>query len=166
LRRLDPARSTIGPLTAIAAPYRLELTGAFAAAAAMWAELDSPYERALALIDSGDPDLCREGLDTLDRLGADAVAAKRRRDLRAAGMIIVPARRRSTTRHNPAGLTAREVDVLRLLYDGLTNGELATKLFLSPKTVDHHVSSILSKLGVANRREAARAARDLGVVDP
>jgi DNA-binding CsgD family transcriptional regulator len=169
LRRLDRARSAPVPFTdasiAVAEPYRLELAGAFAAAAATWADLDSPYERALALVESGEPALCREGLDTMDRLGADAAAAKLRRELRAAGMSIVPAPRRAATRNNPSGLTAREIDVVRLLDEGLTNGELATRLFLSRKTVDHHVSAILTKLGVPNRREAVRAARRLGVVD-
>jgi DNA-binding NarL/FixJ family response regulator len=119
----------------------------------------------LALVDSHDPRLCRDGLDVLDRLGAVAVAAKLRRQLRAAGMTVVPGPRRGTTRGNPAGLTAREVDVVRLLDEGLTNGELATRLFLSRKTVDHHVSAILTKLAVTNRRDAVREARRLGVVD-
>jgi DNA-binding CsgD family transcriptional regulator len=156
---------TDGEYADVAEPFQLQLTGAFEAAAASWDRLESPYERGLALIESGDPQLCRAGLDILDRLGADAVAAKLRRDLRAAGMAAVPAPRRATTRTNPAGLTTRELDVVRLLDEGLTNGELADRLFLSRKTVDHHVSAILTKLGVTNRRDAVRAARRLGVVD-
>ncbi len=76
----------------------------------------------------------------------------------------MPARRRTSTLANPRGLTSREVEVLRLLDDGLTNAELAQRLYISAKTVDHHVSAILSKLHVANRRDAARAARELGLV--
>jgi len=70
-------------------------------------------------------------------------------------------RRRATTRANAAGLTARQLEVLALLGDGLTNAELAERLFISPKTADHHVSAILAKLGVRNRRDAADAARRL-----
>ena len=95
----------------------------------------------------------------LDRLGADAVAAKVRQDLRDRGVAAVPARRRAATRANPAGLTTREVEVLRLLADGLTNAELGERLFISAKTVDHHVSAILAKLQVASRRDAAGPAR-------
>jgi DNA-binding NarL/FixJ family response regulator len=76
----------------------------------------------------------------------------------------VPAPRRATTRANPAGLTTREVEVLRLLDDGLTNAELAERLFLSVKTVDHHVSAILAKLDVTKRRDAVRRAREVGIL--
>jgi DNA-binding NarL/FixJ family response regulator len=76
----------------------------------------------------------------------------------------VPARRRATTLRNPAGLTRRQVEVLQRMEDGLTNAELAAQLYLSAKTIDHHVSAILGKLGVANRRDAVRRARDLGVI--
>ena len=71
----------------------------------------------------------------------------------------VAARRRASTRRNPAGLTNRELDVLGLMGDGLTNAELADRLFISPKTVDHHVSAILAKLHVGNRRDAVRRGR-------
>jgi DNA-binding NarL/FixJ family response regulator len=65
---------------------------------------------------------------------------------------------------NPAGLTARQVEVLRLMDHGLTNAELAARLYLSAKTVDHHVSAILAKLQVGNRRDAVRRAREFGIV--
>jgi DNA-binding NarL/FixJ family response regulator len=103
-------------------------------------------------------------LEVLDRLGADAVAGKVRRDLRARGVTGVPARPRAATRTNPAGLTARQVDVLRLVAEGLTNAGIAARLFISEKTADHHVSAILAKLDVRTRREAALAARTLGVL--
>jgi DNA-binding NarL/FixJ family response regulator len=105
----------------------------------------------------------RAGVDLLDRLGADEVAAKVRHDLRQRGITAVPTRRRETTLSNPAGLTAREVEVLGLLGQGLTNAELASRLFISAKTVDHHVSAILSKLGVGSRRNAVSRARELGI---
>ncbi len=74
------------------------------------------------------------------------------------------ARKRSATPANPAGLTARQVEVLHLLHEGLTNTEIADRLFLSVKTVDHHVSAILAKLEVNKRRDAVRKARDLGIL--
>jgi DNA-binding CsgD family transcriptional regulator len=145
-------------------PYRLLLDGDPAGAARGWAELGSPYEQALALVDTGEPAEAFAALELLDRLGADAVAAKVRRDLRGRGVTGVPARPRTTTRTNPANLTARQVDVLRLLAEGLTNAGIAARLFISEKTADHHVSAILAKLDVPTRREAAAAARALGIV--
>jgi DNA-binding CsgD family transcriptional regulator/GTPase SAR1 family protein len=160
LHRLDPSVQTDG----LAAPYELLLDGQFEAAAVELHRLSMPYDAALALVDSGDADLARRGLDVLDRLGAAAVAAKIRRDLRVRGLTVVPARRRSTTLANPAGLTTRQVEVLRLIEEGLTNAELADRLYLSAKTVDHHVSAILTKLGVPGRRDAIRRGRELGIL--
>jgi DNA-binding CsgD family transcriptional regulator len=149
---------------ALATPHRLLLAGDPQRAAAAWDGLSVPYDRALALLDTGATDGAFAALDILDRLGADAVAAKVRHDLRDRGVANVPGRKRAPTRSNPAGLTARQVDVLRLLGEGLTNSELAARLFISPKTADHHVSAILTKLHVRNRREAAAEARRLGLV--
>jgi len=148
----------------LAEPYQFVMDGAFEAAAEEFGRLGTPYDAAMALIDSGEPELARRGLDALDRLGAGAVAAKVRRDLRAAGVAVVPARRRTATLVNPAGLTERQIEVLRLLDGGLTNTELAERLYLSVKTVDHHVSAILSKLAVTKRRDAVKRARELGIV--
>ncbi len=160
LRRLDPSVDTHRAI----GPHRLLLDGAFEAAANEFHQLSMPYEAALALIDSGDAELARRGLDVLDRLGAASVAAKVRRDLRSSGMSVVPARRRSTTLTNPAGLTTRQIDVLRLIDEGLTNPELAQRLYLSVRTVDHHVAAILNKLDVAGRRDAIRRGRELGIL--
>jgi DNA-binding NarL/FixJ family response regulator len=160
LHRLDPGIAADG----VATPYRLLLDGAYEAAADEFHTISTPYQAALALVDSGDAELARRGLDVLDRLGAHAVAAKVRHDLRTAGVAVVPARRRATTLTNPAGLTTRQIDVLRLMGDGLTNTELAERLYLSVKTVDKHVSAILTKLEAANRRDAVRRARELGML--
>lgn len=160
LHRIDSAV----PVLAATEPYAQAADGRHEAAAEAFHQLSAPYDAALALVDSGDPALARRALDVLDRLGADAVAAKVRFDLRAAGAAAVPGPRRASTRANPAGLTARQVEVLRLLGDGLTNAELAERLYLSVKTVDHHVSAILTKLGVTKRRDAVRRARELGIL--
>ena len=151
----SPRRPTVDP-EGVAEPYRLQLTGRFEAAAAMWATLSAPYEQALALVDAGTADSTRAGLDLLDRLGADEVAAKVRQDLRRRGTAVIPSRRREATLANPAGLTTRQVEILGLLADGSTNAEIAERLYISTKTVDHHVSALLSKLQVTSRRDAVR----------
>lgn len=160
LHRIDPTVGADG----VAEPYRLLLDGDYERAAEAFHRLSSPYDAALALVDSGDAGLARRALDILDRLDAAAVAAKVRRTLRERGFPVVPARRRSSTLRNPAGLTARQVEVLQLVDAGLTNAELAERLYLSTKTVDHHVSAILTKLEVTGRRDAVRRARQLGII--
>ena len=83
--------------------------------------------------------------------------------LRELGVHGIPRGPRASTRENPAGLTAREVQVLRLLVQGHTNTELAHRLHVAPKTVEHHVSSILAKLEVRSRTEAVAAALGMGL---
>src|SRR5262249_6179288 len=84
--------------------------------------------------------------------------------LRQLGARRVPRGPRSSTRNNPAGLTRRELDVLELVAAGLQNSEIASRLFLSVKTVETHVAAILKKLGVRSRGEAAVAAVNLGLL--
>jgi DNA-binding NarL/FixJ family response regulator len=102
-----------------------------------------------------------EGLAQLDALGAAPAAAWTRRRLRERGQTQIPRGPQAGTRANPAGLTGRQLEILRLLSMGLTNAEIAARLVLSVRTVDHHVSAVLAKLGVATRAEAAAAARTL-----
>ncbi len=68
-------------------------------------------------------------------------------------------------RARPAGLSRREVEVLRLLADGRTSGEIATHLFISPRTAEHHVQNIYTKIGVSGRAAATRWAIRHEVVD-
>jgi DNA-binding NarL/FixJ family response regulator len=99
----------------------------------------------------------------LQELGARPAAARVARMLRERGVRDVPDGPRATTRSNPAGLTARELEVLTLVAQGLRNGEIAAQLFLSEKTVGHHVSAILRKLDVRTRGQAASEAARLGI---
>lgn len=145
-----------------AAPYALQIQGGWAAAAVEWEALGCPYEAAIALID-GDEAAVRRARESFERLGArpaEAIAAQRLRKLGAQG---IPRGARPSTRANPANLTARELDVLPLLAVGRRNAEIAARLFLSPKTVDHHVGNILAKLGVRSRGDVGAAATRLGI---
>jgi DNA-binding CsgD family transcriptional regulator len=144
-------------------PWALQLAGDWEDAAASWRRLGCPYEAALALFDSDDEDALRTALDELHQLGARAAAAIVARRLRELGARGLPRGPRQTTRENPANLTSRELEVLALVADGLKNAEIAERLFLSPKTIDHHVSAILRKLGARTRGEAVAEAARLGL---
>ena len=149
----------------IAEPYRLMIAGDWRAAASAWQRIGMPYERALALAE-GPEDALREALTILDSLGAGPLAAIVRRRLRERGVRGIPRGPNETTRANPAGLTGKELEVLALIIQGWTNTQLARRLHRSPKTVDHHVSAILEKLGVHSRAEAVAAAFALGIAPP
>jgi DNA-binding CsgD family transcriptional regulator/tetratricopeptide (TPR) repeat protein len=151
------------PPPGAAEPYALQIAGDWRRAAALWQEIGCPYEAALALCDADDADTLRHALDELRRLGAEPAAAIVARRLRERGVRGVPRGPRATTRENPAGLTAREVEVLQLLGEGIRNADIAERLFLSEKTVSHHVSAILRKLGVRTRGQASAKAQRLGI---
>ena len=68
------------------------------------------------------------------------------------------------TRAGPAGLTHRQTEVFALLVKGLSNAQIARRLSISPKTAEHHVSAIMSRLGGSTRREASDAARERGLL--
>jgi DNA-binding CsgD family transcriptional regulator/tetratricopeptide (TPR) repeat protein len=145
--------------------YAAGLRGDWQAAASAWERVGDPYERALELAESGEVAPTLEALAEFDRLGARPAAARTRRQLRALGVTAVPRGPIPTTRNNPSGLTDRQIEILRLLASGLTNAEIAAKLVLSERTVDHHVSAVLQKLDVGSRRQAAHLAVRLGVTE-
>jgi len=147
--------------TDIAQPYALEIARDWQGAARSWNELGCPYERANMLAWYGGEAEQREALAVFERLGAAPAAQGLRRQMRVRGVQGIPRGSRTSTRLDPHGLTKREAEILRLLSEGLRNAAIAKRLFLSTKTVDHHVSAILTKLGVPSRAEAVAMARKL-----
>ena len=144
-------------------PFARMLAGDARGAAASWQERGCRYEAADALGDSTDVADLREALEELADLGARPRAKQITRRLRELGVRDLPRGPRASTRANAARLTARELEVAALLAEGLANSEIAERLVLSPKTVDHHVSAVLAKLSVPNRRQVAKAAAHLGL---
>ncbi len=152
------------PTALLAEPYRLSITGDWAAAAQLWREIGCPYEAALALGGADEEPALRQALDELRDLGARPATAIVARRLRALGVRGVPRGPRPSTQENPAGLTTRELEVLALVAEGLRNAEIAERLIVTRKTVDHHVSAILRKLDAPTRGQAAAAALRLGLL--
>lgn len=126
-------------------------------AAALWEQLGCPFEQALTLFEGSDIDK-RKAITIIHQLGANAIYEKMKQEMRTSGIKNIPRGIRKTTRSNPAFLTERELAVLELLKEGIQNKEIASKLFISPKTVDHHISAILFKLDVNSRAKAVQIA--------
>jgi len=161
LRRTGSNRPPRGEL---AAPYQRLLDGDRAGAARLWTELGCPYEAALALLESADEALLREALWIFIDLGASATVRLTRQKMRRLAIRSIPAGPRTATRKHPLGLTRREREVLELICARYTNAEIAQKLFISVKTVGHHVSAVLAKLDAPTRRAAATRAAKLGLI--
>ena len=143
--------------------YRLQLSGEPELAAELFRAEGAVYDAAIALVGSSNGTSLRAALDELLALGAKPAAAAVTRRLRELGERAMPRGPRASTAENPAGLTNRELEVLPLLAEGLRNAEIAQRLVVAQKTVDHHVSSILRKLGVHTRGQAGAAAGRLGI---
>ncbi|HVL58982.1 MAG TPA: AAA family ATPase [Burkholderiaceae bacterium] len=160
----------VGALDAVPAvaaePFRMQMLGRSAQAALLWQQRGCPYERAAALAEADDEASLRQALEQFEQLGARPAADLVRQRLRAQGVRSVPRGPRASTRANPFGLTAREVQIVELLAMQLTNSQIAARLHRSEKTVDHHVSAVLAKLGVHSREAAVAAARAAAVLPP
>jgi DNA-binding CsgD family transcriptional regulator/tetratricopeptide (TPR) repeat protein len=143
---LGPDADALGPLHgAISHPIET---------ARRLAELGNPYDAALCLLDGEEADI-RAAIDILSRLGAVPAVAKAQVRLRELGVDRIPRGPRPATSANELGLTSRQSEVLALVAEGLTNPQIAARLYLSERTVEHHVSAVLAKLGVASRDGAA-----------
>ena len=147
-----------------AEPYAAQLAGDWGRAAALWSEAGCRYEAALALADADEEEPLRQALEELQRLGARPAASIVMRRLRELGARDIRRGPRPSTSANAAALTAREIDVLRLIAEGLRNAAIGERLFVSPRTVEHHVSAIFAKLDVQSRGEAVVKARQLGLL--
>ena len=148
----------------VAEPYRPVLTGAWAKSARIHADLGRVFDAAMALLEVDEEALLRQALSTFQRLGATASARLVRQRMRELGVRSIPTGARSSTRSHPAGLTQREQEVLDLICARKSNAEIAARLVISVKTVDHHVSAVLAKLGAVTRGAAAVEAERLGLV--
>jgi DNA-binding CsgD family transcriptional regulator/tetratricopeptide (TPR) repeat protein len=149
--------------TPSAAPFAAMSARDWRAAADGFGEAGWPYDRALMLSLLDDEESLVEAIEIARELGAEPLTRRVAGRMRALG-ISVPRGPRGTTRANPAGLTARQVEVLSLLAAGLSNAEIAERLVVSPRTAEHHVAAVLTKLGAATRGEAARRGAELGLV--
>jgi DNA-binding CsgD family transcriptional regulator len=157
--RLDEVPKTM------AEPYAAQIAGDVRRAARLWEERGCQYEQAVALSDSPVEDDLLNALQIVLDLDAKPAIAMVRQKLRQIGSTKILRGPRGSTRANPAGLTNRQLQILKLIADGLTNDEIARRLFISPKTVEHHVSTILSKLNVQSRQEAANFAHEHDLLD-
>jgi predicted ATPase/DNA-binding CsgD family transcriptional regulator len=158
------AGERVEPPDWLAAPFALQIAGDWRASAEAWERLGCPYEQARALAD-GDGAAQATALAIFDQLGARPAAAELRRAMRAGGAAHVPRGPRPATRANRFGLTARQVEILGLLADGLSNGEIAACLSIAPKTAEHHVAAVLAKLEAPTRRAAVALARAERLID-
>ncbi|MGW0758211.1 helix-turn-helix transcriptional regulator [Streptomyces sp. NPDC002814] len=145
-------------------PYAVQAAGDWRRAAALWRAAGCPYEHAAALAESPVPADKLTALAALDTLGAEPLARLIRAELRRLGVRHIPRGPLAVTRGNPAGLTERQVQVMRLLAEGLTNPEIADRLVVSVRTVDNHVRAVLEKLDAPTRRQATARAAELGLL--
>jgi DNA-binding CsgD family transcriptional regulator/tetratricopeptide (TPR) repeat protein len=143
-----------------APPYRAMFERHWLHAAYDFGEVGWTYDRALMLSLLDDEDELVEALEIARGLGAEPLTRRIAGRMRDLGLR-VPQGPREATRANPAGLTARQLEVLALLVEGLTNAEIANRLVVSPRTAEHHVAAVLTKLGATTRRDAARRAAEL-----
>jgi len=160
---LKKARNQELPLQEVYEGYKLDNLKNVHRAATTWQNAGCPYEEGLALFE-GDEDDKRKAISIIHKLGALAVYEKLKFEMRSSGIKSIPRGLRKSTQENPALLTDRELEVLQLLNEGMQNKEIAARLFISAKTVDHHISAILFKLDVNSRTKAVQEAIRLAIL--
>jgi DNA-binding CsgD family transcriptional regulator len=163
LRIIGGPESFPRDLPRLTPPYSLMVAGEWPQAAAAWEALGCPYETALCLLQADDEPSLRRALALFEDLGAYPAASKAIRRLQAIGARNIARGPRKSTRATPGKLTTRELEVFQLLAAGLSNNDIAERLFLSPNTVGHHVSAILAKLGARSRSEAVAIGNRMGL---
>jgi DNA-binding CsgD family transcriptional regulator len=149
----------------IARPFAQQIAGDWQGAAEEWTRRGCPYEQALALTD-GDEEAQLAALKIFEHLGARPALEKLREKMRSEGVRGIPRGPRPAARENPFGLTARELEVLASVGEGLNNNAIAKKLTLSTRTVEHHITSILQKMQVQSRNEAVALAVKENLLSP
>ncbi|MEM9562800.1 MAG: AAA family ATPase [Actinomycetota bacterium] len=164
LRMLMRLGEPVEPFDGCPRPLAAALAGDHRLAAELWAEAGQPYERALELVESTDTPIAFEGLRLLDRAGATRTADLLRQRLRGRGVQGVPRGPRKSADGAVPVLTDRQADVLKLIATGMTNQQIADELFVARRTVDNHVSAILSRLGAEGRHEAVEEAAAQGLL--
>jgi DNA-binding CsgD family transcriptional regulator len=160
---LQKTRKEHLPLTELYEGYDVSTVKKAQHAASIWAKAGNPYARALTLFEGNDDDK-RKAIEIIHHLGATATYEKMKLEMRTSGIKSIPRGARKTTQSNTAFLTIRELDVLQLMKEGMQNKEIAARLFISAKTVDHHISSILFKLNVNSRTKAVKEALSLQII--
>ena len=158
------ARKQQVPFKELTEGYKTNTVANAQKAAAFWRKSGCSYAEALALFDGNEEDK-KNALLIFQQLGASAIAEKIKMEMRAEGIKKIPRGLRESTKTNPAQLTNRELDIIRLLQKAIQNKEIASTLFISPKTVDHHISNIFFKLDVNSRSKAVTEAIRLGIIE-
>jgi len=138
----------------IAEPFLLQINGNWSPAAEIWERLKCPYEHALALSD-GNEQAMKKAVEIFEKLGASAASQLIKQKMRKSGIKNIPKGPRQSTKENPSGLTGRQMEILDLVANGLSNSEIGNKLYISNRTVENHISTIFSKLNIHTRTEAA-----------
>ncbi|HLU82819.1 MAG TPA: LuxR C-terminal-related transcriptional regulator, partial [Trueperaceae bacterium] len=149
----------------VAGPFGQQVRGDAVTAARSWQRLGCPYEQARALDEVGTEPALLRALELFQGLGAKPAAGVVAERLRALGVRGVKRGPRSSTAAHPAGLTARERQVLALMEQGLKNAEIAESNSVSQRTVENQVAAVLGKLGARSRTEAVAKAHRLGLIE-
>ena len=144
-------------------PYGLALSGRWTQAAEEWTRKELPLRRR-SRSQTGEVEALRHAHAELQRLGGRSLATVVARELRGLGVRDLPRGPRATTKGERGGAHAARARVLALIAEGLRNSDVAERLVVSRRTVDHHVSAILRKLQAGSRGEAVAIAQRLGLL--